>query len=46
MNVPAGKCEWCGALIDSAGDAISECAALGMPDECEDCGACICDGSC
>lgn len=40
------ECPSCGALVDAEGDATSDCAAMGKPDECVECGECLCDGSC
>ena len=40
------KCLECGGGVDRDGVTTSDCAAKGAPDECEECGACVCDGSC
>jgi hypothetical protein len=39
-------CTICFALVDHEGEATGECPAWGMPAQCEECGGCLCDGSC
>lgn len=40
------ECRSCFEPVDADGWTTTECPALGKPGECDDCGACYCDGSC
>lgn len=39
------KCSTCLGLVDEDGDTTQECP-VNPPATCDDCGSCICDGSC
>ena len=48
MTTPDRECDICFAFVDEDedGEALSECPAWGMPAQCQECGGCLCDGSC
>lgn len=39
------ECGSCFGLVDENGDTLGDCP-VSPPAECDDCGRCLCDGSC
>ena len=44
-HIDISRCPKCGDLVDEDGTALSECPG-GSGEKCDECFACVCDGSC